>query len=108
MQGRFRRLATGWARRRVCATAASWVLLVAAAALHEVPARSFAWRASGPRGAIYLVGSVHVLSSDFYPLSPTLDSAYTESNLLVEEIDLGEGGPGAQMQMLTRGMLPSS
>jgi uncharacterized protein YbaP (TraB family) len=86
----------------------SSLLAVAAVTLHAAPARSFVWRATGPRGAIYLVGSVHVLSRDFYPLSPTLETAYKESDLLVEEIDLGEGGPGAQMQMITRGMLPSS
>lgn len=107
MQGRLSRLVTGLARRSVCA-ACSLLLMVAAVAIHAAPARSFVWRATGPRGAIYLVGSVHVLSSDFYPLSPTLESAYKESDLLVEEIDLGEGGSGAQMQMLTRGMLPSS
>ena len=84
------------------------VVLMAAAVVQAAPARSFVWRATGPQGAIYLVGSVHVLSSDFYPISPTLESAYKDSNLLVEEIDLGTGGADAQMQMLSRGMLPSS
>src|SRR5205814_6039352 len=90
--------------------AGCWLLvaLAASAALDAAPAKSFVWKATGRQGAVYLVGSVHVLSSDFYPLNATLESAYKDSNLLVEEIDLGEGGAGAQMQMLQRGMLPSS
>jgi uncharacterized protein YbaP (TraB family) len=94
--------------RRVVARCSLLVALVATIALDAAPARSFVWKATGRQGTLYLVGSVHVLSSDFYPLNATLESAYKESNLLVEEIDLGEGGAGSQMQMLQRGMLPSS
>ena len=42
------------------------------------------------RGSIYLVGSVHLLTKDYYPLSPALDAAFKDSDLLVEEADLGE------------------
>jgi uncharacterized protein len=87
------------------------VLAVAIALLGHVsaaPARNFIWKATGKQGVIYLVGSVHVLSKDFYPLSPALEAAYKESDLLVEEVDLGDmQEPGTQFQMLSRGMLPS-
>lgn len=57
---------------------------------------------------MYLVGSVHMLTKDYYPLSSALDAAYKESDLLVEELDLGEmRAPDSQMAMLTRGLLPS-
>lgn len=70
--------------------------------------RSFIWKASNPSGSIYLVGSVHMLSRDFYPLSPALEAAFKESDLLVEELDLGElQHADSQMAMLTRGMLPA-
>ena len=53
-----------------------------------------------------MIGSVHVLSKDFYPLSPALETAYKSSDLLVEEVDMGEMlAPGAQMQLLSRGLL---
>ena len=42
------------------------------------------------QGILYLVGSVHLLSEDYYPLSPALDAAFKESDLLVQEVDLGE------------------
>ena len=72
-------------------------------------ARDFLWKVSGTTGSIYLVGSVHLLTKDFYPLSPALESAFKESDLLVEEADLAEMlSPAAQMQMLARGMLPAN
>jgi len=72
-------------------------------------ARDFMWKVSNPSGAVYLVGSVHLLSKDFYPLSPALDRAFKDSDLLVEEVDLADMlAPAAQMQMLARGMLPAN
>jgi uncharacterized protein len=79
------------------------------AQLDAAAARNFIWKATGKQGVLYLVGSVHVLTKDFYPLSPALESAYKDADLLVEEVDLGEMlAPGAQFQMLSRGMLPST
>jgi len=88
------------------------VLAIAAAQYGHVaaaPARNFIWKATGKEGAIYLVGSVHLLTKDFYPLNAALETAYKDTDLLVEEVDLGEmEDPGSQFQMLSRGMLPSS
>ena len=70
---------------------------------------SFIWKVTGPRGGtMYLAGSIHLLSSEYYPLAPAFDEAFGQSDLLVEELDLGEmQAPQAQMQMLTRGMMPA-
>ena len=71
-------------------------------------ARDFLWKATGKSGVVYLVGSIHLLTADFYPLSPALDRTFQDSDILVEEVDLAELlAPAVQMQMLTRGMLPS-
>ena len=51
---------------------------------------------------------MHLLATDSYPLNPALEAAFKQSDLLVEEADLGEMGVGAQMAFLSRGMLPSS
>src|SRR2546427_9558795 len=70
--------------------------------------RDFLWKVSGKQSVIYLVGSIHLLSRDYYPLSPELDAAFKESDLLVEEADLGELlSPQSQLQLLMRGMLPA-
>ncbi len=81
------------------------LLVVATAA----QAKTFAWKVTGKGGVVYLVGSVHLLSKDFYPLHPAFDAAYKDADLLVEEVDMAEMlDPTAQMGFLTRGMLPSA
>jgi uncharacterized protein YbaP (TraB family) len=70
--------------------------------------RSFLWKVTGPGGSIYLAGSVHLLTRDYYPLSPAMDAAFDDSDLLVEEADLGElDAPASQFELLTRGLLPA-
>ena len=92
-------------RRPAAAIAAALV----AVSLEAAPARNFLWKATAKSGGtMYLVGSVHLLPKDSYPLNPALEAAFKESDLLVEEADLGEMGVGAQMAFLSRGMLPSS
>ena len=57
---------------------------------------------------MYLVGSIHLLTKDYYPLSPALDTAFKDSDLLVEEADLAEmEAPASQFKLLTRGLLPA-
>src|SRR5207249_10532981 len=88
----------------LCAT-----VLVASILGHtDAAARNFLWKASGKQSVVYLVGSVHMLTKDYYPLNPAFDSAFKESDLLVEEADLGEMlGAEAQMSVLLRGRLPT-
>src|SRR5439155_10903725 len=70
--------------------------------------RAFAWKATRGQGAVYLVGSVHMLTTDFYPLAPSLDTAFKDSDHLVEEADLAEMlSPNTQFSMLSKGMLPA-
>src|SRR5947209_18170318 len=84
-------------------------VVLAATALTDVRAatRNFVWKVGGKQNAIYLVGSVHMLTKDYYPLNPALDAAFKDSDLLVEEADLGElTSTDSQFSMLTRGILP--
>ena len=82
--------------------------LVLAAPLHAAP-RNFMWKATRGPGVVYLVGSIHMLTKDYYPLSTELESAFKDSDLLVEEADLAEMlSPASQFMLLQRGMLPST
>jgi uncharacterized protein YbaP (TraB family) len=95
--------------RRVAGVVATIVALLQVAALDAQPARNFIWKVSGPAGSLYLVGSVHLLTKDYYPLNPALDTAFKDSDLLVEEADLGElEAPASQIKLLTRGLLPGN
>lgn len=93
-------------KRRLAALALA-IAIVGASSV-ETAGKSFLWKATKGGGTLYLVGSVHLLTKDYYPLAAALDAAYESSDLLVEEIDLGEMmATENQMQMLMAGMLPS-
>ena len=91
------------------ATALLLTLAAVGGAPLEAAASSFVWKATSPSGkTIYLAGSVHLLSANYYPLAPAFDQAFDASELLVEELDMAEMlAPSSQLKMLQRGMLPA-
>jgi uncharacterized protein len=86
--------------------AALVVLLLGVSPLAQ--GRSFVWKVTAKQGGtIYLAGSVHLLSAKYYPLKPAFDTAFSRSDLLVEEVDMADMlASDSQMEMLSRGMLP--
>jgi len=98
------------ARRRASALSLALAVILAAPLAASPQPRNFAWKVTDPQGVVMnLVGSVHLLTKDSYPLNPALERAYKDSDLLVEEVDIAElSGAGSQMSMLTRGIQPSS
>lgn len=46
------------------------------------------WKATGPAGGVvYLLGSVHALPQNAYPLAPAIENAFKESTTLAFEVD---------------------
>src|SRR5216684_6153466 len=89
------------------AVAAALAISIASVSI-ESAANNFLWKATKGPGSLYLVGSVHLLTKDYYPLSPALDRAFKDSDLLVEEVDMGEMVAAEnQLQMVMTGMLPA-
>jgi uncharacterized protein YbaP (TraB family) len=89
-------------------TVGTALAVVVSAARTFAAEQSFLWKASNAKGSVYLVGSVHMLTKDYYPLSPALEAAFRDSDLLVEEVDLAEiVAPDSQFKILARGMLPA-
>lgn len=85
------------------------VLLFLAGAAQAAGTRSFVWKVSRGSQAVYLVGSVHLLSKDYYPLHPAMEAAFRDSDLLVEEVDFAEmTAPATQLSVLEHGMLPAN
>ncbi|HUR32901.1 MAG TPA: TraB/GumN family protein, partial [Vicinamibacterales bacterium] len=95
--------------QRTFATIVVALLVLVAVIAVQAAASSFLWRVTGPRGGtIYLGGSLHLLTTEYYPLAPAFDDAFAQSDLLVEELDMAEMlAPDAQMLMLQRGMMPA-
>jgi uncharacterized protein YbaP (TraB family) len=91
-----------------CRAAGLLALLLLVSPTYSAPPRNLIWKVttSGP-AVVYFVGSVHMLTKDYYPLSPVLDEAFKNASLLVEEADLRDLlSPDSQLKLLTRGMLP--
>ncbi|HUI76280.1 MAG TPA: TraB/GumN family protein [Bryobacteraceae bacterium] len=46
------------------------------------------WKVSSAHNTVYLLGSIHLASRDFYPLPEHIEQAFRKSNVLVVEVDL--------------------
>jgi hypothetical protein len=93
-------------RRRVLCLLLFAVLLVAVPSA-QTTRKHFMW-AVGQAGAppTYLVGSLHVLTPEFYPLDPALEKAFASSKVLIEEVDLDElTNPLTAMALIGKAML---
>jgi len=93
-------------RHRVVAAILS-VALASTPVFGQKPGNQFMWKVEGPGGSsAYLLGSLHVLTAEFYPLSATINKAFAESKTLVEEVDLDEmNDPMVMMAALSKAML---
>lgn len=93
-------------RRRILA--ALVVLGLAGSTLAAQDAKKqFLWKVENPNGSVaYLLGSLHVLTPDFYPLSAGINKAFAASQTLVEEVDFDEmNDPAQMMNALGKAML---
>lgn len=83
------------------------VLVLCATLSAQAPQKHFLWKVEDSTGgSAYLLGSLHVLSADAYPLPKAIDNAFAESKTLVEEVDLDEmNDPMQMMAALAKAML---
>jgi len=83
--------------RRILAALVALVLFAATGSAQDAK-RHFLWKVEGPGASVaYLLGSLHVLTPEFYPLSPEINKAFAGSQTLVEEVDFDEMNDPAQM-----------
>ena len=52
------------------------------------PRRFLMWKASSPTATVYLVGSIHLGDSSFYPLPPEVEAAFAAAKTLAVEFDV--------------------
>ncbi len=83
------------------------VAVVLGAATASAQGKHFLWKVEGAGGSVaYLLGSLHVLTPEYYPLSATINQAFAASKTLVEEVDFDEmNDPVQMMNALGRAML---
>ncbi|HEY5624167.1 MAG TPA: TraB/GumN family protein [Gammaproteobacteria bacterium] len=81
------------------------LLLAFSATLHADPA---AWRVGGSGGGLWLLGSVHYLREQDYPLPAVVDELYARADVLVMELDLDDLDAAAvQGSFASAGVLPA-
>jgi uncharacterized protein len=82
-------------------------LFTATAVGAQAPAKHFLWSVSAPGAPpSYLMGSLHVLTAEYYPLSARIDQAFTSSTVLIVEADMDElANPATLMSLLGKAML---
>src|SRR5262245_1766969 len=87
----------------------SYLLLVfvffAAASEAHAQDKSFLWRIQSDKSNIYILGSVHFLKKDSYPLNKTIEKVFDNTQKLVLEIDLkSEDSAAVQRATLEKGI----
>jgi hypothetical protein len=71
------------------------------------PQRACLWAVAGPSGRVYLLGSIHFLRKDDYPLPAAIEAAYTASRAVAFETDIERlQDPAVQSRMLELGTYP--
>lgn len=53
--------------------------------------KSFLWEVQGAGGKSYLLGSIHLLKKEMYPLKPEIEAAFANTGALVVEADISPG-----------------
>ena len=83
----------------------SMLLLITLATL---PAQGFfLWQAEKDGHIVHLLGTVHVLTDDFYPLPGEMDSVFQEADLVIFETDLSrERMKESRKQLMARALYP--
>jgi uncharacterized protein YbaP (TraB family) len=65
------------------------------------------WKIQGAKSTVYLLGSVHLLKQEDYPLPAVMEAAFTNSQIAVFEADVGQmSEPETQAKMMSKAQLP--
>jgi hypothetical protein len=69
-----------------------------------VPEKCFLWSVERGSTTVYLLGSIHVLKEDAYPLPEAIDRSFDDAEVVVFEVDLDDMSEAA-LKMLAAGTL---
>jgi uncharacterized protein YbaP (TraB family) len=80
----------------------------APAAPTAIGARHPLWKLEGKRCAVYLLGSVHILKPEHYPLPAAIEAAFDQAKVVVFETDMDAlNKPEAQVKLAAQAVLPA-
>lgn len=78
------------------------------AAQEELAQKHFLWKVSKADAHVWILGSIHMADSSFYPLSPVIMNAFKESEALVVEMDVSNDSVLEEVAAISKdlGFLP--
>jgi len=72
-----------------------------------VTTRHSLWKVEGKKNTVYLLGSIHVLKKEDYPLPAPIEAAFTNAQIAVFETDIDAAkDPAFALKMQSKSMLP--
>jgi hypothetical protein len=75
--------------------------------IESTPKKHFLWSVETTGNTFYLLGSLHVMTKDSYPLAEAIEEAYNHCQKIVFETDLdGLSNPIMQAKIMTLGLYP--
>ena len=75
---------------------------------HSKGRKHFLWSVEGNKATVYILGSIHILKKDSYPLPAAIENIFSCCNKIVFETDLdGMKKPEVQNMIMKLGMYPS-
>jgi len=81
---------------------------VAQKATAAATARQPMWKLKGERATVYLLGSIHTLKKEHYPMAAPIEAAFAKAKVAVFEIDIGAAeDPTTQLKLLAKVSLPA-
>lgn len=101
---RFRTLSISFCFALISAAALSGLARLTHA---QYSSKSSLWSIHTRTNTVYLLGSLHLLNREAYPLAPAIEKAYADSQLVIFETDIAAtNGPTIQAKMLELGLYP--
>jgi uncharacterized protein len=70
--------------------------------------KSFLWRVQAGKPTVYLLGSVHFLKKENYPLNPKIEKAFEESDTMLVEANINEQANADMLMILEKGLYPEN
>jgi uncharacterized protein YbaP (TraB family) len=70
--------------------------------------KSFLWMVQSKTSTLYLLGSIHFLKQENYPLNPRIERAFAQSNCLVVEADISDPGKFNSDKLLQSALYPEN
>jgi uncharacterized protein YbaP (TraB family) len=70
--------------------------------------KTFLWKVRSATGSAYILGSVHVLKKDFYPLPAEIEDAFREADALAVEANINKVDAGRTLSVLQGSLYPGN